>query len=220
MARSLPRALQFAVVMHSITGDDFCASGRGVTELLKRHGLNAWFVDRIAAFVLGMTTVAFAVLAGGATYLTLISTLTSPESVERRQVVAGVFAGAAGLLGFLILTFTCSFINNVVDASYTCLALDFDAGAPHQPPLRDVLIPIVKPDYVVVVGQPAQPGVATAIAVPVGQTVVPIAQPMANPVAAGGVQQAVTTSHYPAAQRLAPATAYDSSSTPLKPPAA
>ena len=210
---------KFAVVMHAITGDDFCTSGRSVTTLLKRHGLNAWFVDRIAAFVLGMTTVAFAGLAGGATYVTLISTLNSPGSVEHRQVVAGVFAGAAGAIGFLILTFTCSFINTVVDASYTCLALDFDAGAPHQPPLRDALIPIVKPDYVVVVGQPVQPGVATATAVPVGQTVVPIAQPMVNPVGAGA-QQAVTTSHSPTAQRLPPATAYDSSSTPLKPPAA
>ena len=197
---------KFAVCFHAITGDELCGAGRGVTDLLTRHGLSAWFVDRVrrwrskprcterplaaaaadlqivarsmrppqvSAFVLGMTTFAFAALAGGLTYAVLVASLVEPPDASGRkvpcgaptrdphcsamaasaarpllpltgrgfercmgQLVAGSFAGMAALLALVILSFCSSAINTVVDASYTCLALDLDAGAPHQPPLR------------------------------------------------------------------------------------
>ena len=54
---------KFSVCMHAITGEDLCASGRAVSELLARHGLSAWMVDRVSYFVLSATSVAFAFVA-------------------------------------------------------------------------------------------------------------------------------------------------------------
>ena len=153
---------KFAVCMHAITGEDLCASGRLVTTLLRRHGLSAWFVDRLTSFVLVMTALAFAALAGASTYSLVY--LTNPATpANTRRAVAGAFGTIAALLAYLVLSFCASFLTQVVDASYTCLALDLDAGAPHQPPLRDVMIPIVKPGYAV-----SPPHPADDAAVPVG----------------------------------------------------
>ena len=71
------------------------------------------------------------------------------------------------MVGALVLSFCSSTLLDVVDASYTCLALDLDRGAQHRPPMRDAMLPIVKPEYVLVVAQPGSDGQPRAIAVPV-----------------------------------------------------
>ncbi|EOD06528.1 hypothetical protein EMIHUDRAFT_438674 [Emiliania huxleyi CCMP1516] len=157
---------KFAIAMHAITGDGFCASGKQVTALLAKHGLSAWFCDRISAFVLRTTAVAFAALGGVGTYLAVYSGLAADEE-DDRQAVAGAFGGAAFVVGALVLSFCSSTLLDVVDASYTCLALDLDRGAQHRPPMRDAMLPIVKPEYVLVVAQPGSDGQPRAIAVPV-----------------------------------------------------
>jgi len=163
---------KFAVCMHAITGEDLCTSGKLVTDLLRRHGLSAWFVDRLSSFVLSMTTLAFAALTAAATYyLVYVATPAQPAGQalgDTRRAVAGAFSTMAFLLALFILSFCAFFINQVVDAAYTCFALDLDAGAPHQPPLRDVMIPIVKPEYALVVGQPISSD-AVAVGQPVGE---------------------------------------------------
>jgi len=199
---------KFAVAMHAITGDDFCASGRQVTAMLSRHGLNAWFCDRISAFVLSTAAFAFAVLGGGASYIAVFYTLSDQPSDEAdKRIVSSVFATTAFIIGWFILTFCASIILNIVDAAYTCLALDMDAGAPHMPPMRDAMIPIVKPDFIVVVGHPGSAGQPSAIAVPVGGPV-------------GGPAEIQTASAYPAAvpQAMAYPTAYPTA--PQRPPGA
>ena len=138
---------KFATCMHSITGDSFCGSARHISDLLTRHGLNSWFVDHLSLFVLHMTSLAFSGLAAGSTYLFLSATLSEPQSREGRRAVAGAFASMTFVFAWLLLTYCTSFINAVVDAAYTCLAIDMEGGAPHQPDLRDVMIPIVKPEY-------------------------------------------------------------------------
>jgi len=191
---------KFAVCMHAITGDDLCAAGRGVTETLSRHGLSAWFVDRISSFVLGMTTAAFAFVAGVVTYVLLSPRRSADaQAASDARTVATVFATLAALLAFLILNFCAAFINNVVDAAYTCFALDLDAGAPHQPPLRDVMLPICKPDYVVV-AQPADNATPTAVAVPIAMTSVVQAQPLPPPGFSSGLRAALESESVDAAK--------------------
>ena len=172
--------------------------------MLSRHGLNAWFCDRISAFVLSTAAFAFAVLGGGASYLAVFYTLREqPSDEDDKRIVSGVFAVAAFIIGWFILTFCASIILNIVDAAYTCLAIDMDAGAPHKPSMRDAMIPIVKPDFVVVVGHPGSAGQPSAIAVPVG-----------------GPAEIQTATAYPAAvpQAMAYPTAYPTA--PQRPPAA
>jgi len=173
-----------------------------VTDLLSRHGLNAWFCDRVSAFVLSTASFSFAVLGGGASYLAVFSTLADhPSDASDKRIVAGAFGGAAFLIGWFILAFCASIILNIVDAAYTCLALDMDAGAPHQPAIRDAMIPIVKPDFVVVVAQPGTGTTPAAIAVPVG---LPPAPPDGGAAAPYPQQIVHTAAAYPAAYPTAP----------------
>ena len=153
---------KFAVCMLAISGDDFCTSARHVKDLLGRHGLSMWFVDRISSLVLSMASFALAALAAGAMTILVLTVGDLPAHV------AGLLGAATGVLAFVILSFLAEIVLNVVDASFTCFALDIDGGAAHQPALRDALIPKVKPDYVVVVAQPgsAPPVLATAVAGP------------------------------------------------------
>ena len=76
--------------------------------------------------------------------------------------------------------------------------MDMDAGCPHQPPLRDAMIPIVKPDYVVVVDQPGGYGQHTAVAVPVGGAPHNAYPPMGH-----------TPSGYPVTQPMGTAVLYE-----------
>lgn len=159
---------KFVVAMHAVSGQRFCAAGKEITGLFSRHGLNAWFCDRISAYVLSTASFSFAALGGGVTYLVIFETLAHPTAVDDKRIVAGAFGTVTFGLGWFILSFCASIILNIVDASYTCLAVDMDHGAPHQPQIRDAMIPIVKPEYVVVVQQPgAHPPVAMGVAVPV-----------------------------------------------------
>lgn len=178
---------KFVVAMHAISGADFCSAGKEITSLFSRHGLNAWFCDQISAYVLATASFSFAALGGGFTYLGVVSTLEQPASIDDKRVVASAFGAGAFLLGWFILSFCGSLILNIVDASYTCLAVDMDNGAQHQPPMRDAMIPIVKPDYVVVVQHPGGPGQPQAA----------IGMPVATPATTPHDAQGTTTSAPP-----------------------
>jgi len=177
---------KFAVAFHAITGNDFCSSGKQVSALLVRHGLSGWFVDRISLLVLHTVSMAFALLGGGFMFFVMRYTLPANMDNADRAVVCAVFGALTFALGWFVLSFCAAILLNIVDAAYTCLAIDMDAGRPTcQPPIRDALIPIVKPDYIVVLGQ---------------------APPGGPPPTAGGPP--LVTGAYPATQPLPQAVAY------------
>ena len=130
-----------------------------------------------------------------------------------RAVVCAVFGALTFALGWFVLSFCAAILLNIVDAAYTCLAIDMDAGAQNQPPIRDALIPIVKPDYIVVLGQ-APP---TACGQPPVTGAYPATQPLPQAVAYAQPVQGQPAVAVAYAAQPAPVPAVQVYATPAQP---
>ena len=83
-------------------------------------------------------------LVAGLTTALVASTL--PATVEEEAVLLGVYMGLSFVVAFSTLNFLATLLLNVVDAAYTCHALDLEVGNPCTPacnPKRTSLQPHV-----------------------------------------------------------------------------
>lgn len=165
---------KFAVSHHAVSAAPFCTSARQISTILARNALSAYVVDRIGGFVLHFGAFVLSGLVAGLTTALVASTLpTTLEQDEeeadltaapQRALLLGSYMGLSFAVAFPTLNFLATLMINVVDAAYTCHALDLEGGVVHRPRMHAALLAVAKP-ATAVVQQPG--GVAPAIAVPV-----------------------------------------------------
>ncbi len=145
------------------------AHPRSLTRLCSRQALSVYIVDRIGGFVLHFSAWVLSALIAGATTVMVASTL--PPSTDDAQRVPLLVAYGAGsyLLAASTLQFLATILLNIVDAAYTCHALDLESNMCHQPKMKAAIMGVVSPTAVV-----QQPGGAPpVVAVPAPPQPVP-----------------------------------------------
>ena len=81
---------------------------------------------RASGFVLHFGAFVLSGLVAGLTTALVASTL--PATVEEEAVLLGVYMGLSFVVAFSTLNFLATLLLNVVDAAYTCHALDLEVG--------------------------------------------------------------------------------------------
>eukprot|EP00908_Phaeocystis_cordata_P022637 Transcript_5058.p1 GENE.Transcript_5058~~Transcript_5058.p1 ORF type:complete len:527 (-),score=222.02 Transcript_5058:215-1795(-) len=160
---------KFAVSYHAVTGAAFCTSAKEISGTLAKNALSVYIVDRIGGFVLHFSAWVLSALIAGATTVMVASTL--PPSTDDAQRVPLLVAYGAGsyLLAASTLQFLATILLNIVDAAYTCHALDLESNMCHQPKMKAAIMGVVSPTAVV-----QQPGGAPpVVAVPAPPQPVP-----------------------------------------------
>merc|ERR1719453_770306 len=100
----------------------------------------------------------------------LIASTLPPSSESGAARTALLVAyGAFSYVAAATLGFLASLLLNIVDAAFTCHALDLDSGADHQPRMRAALAGVIKPTAVVQQPGGVPPVIAVAAGVPVQQ---------------------------------------------------
>ena len=117
---------KFAVSHHAVTAAPFCTSARQITAILARNALSVYVVDQIGGFVLHFGAFVLSGLVAGLTTALVATTL--PATASDRTVLLGVYMGLSLVVAFSTLNFLATLLLNVVDAAYTCHALDLEVG--------------------------------------------------------------------------------------------
>jgi hypothetical protein len=163
--RYLEFLTRFALTFHSLSGEDFCASGKAFLEHQNRHGFKALAVDVLASITLNFGSL---VLAAAITAITCVSASSVLPDGDSYKVLILVLLGLVSfLLAYALLFFIAAILLNIIDASYACLVLDLDSaqqtGTYCQPAMAQAILAKAKPDFVLVqtpggayVAQPTQ----------------------------------------------------------------
>jgi hypothetical protein len=142
---------RFATVRCAITGEDFMAAARSVTDLLARHSLSAYGVWRFPPMVLSFTSLALAVgyagitlLAYGAAGSRVVATAGAPgsdahsDATAALQLMSLAVAGGALALVLVVCLFLSSIVVNIIDTVYLCYATDLDRACIVRPEVHAV----------------------------------------------------------------------------------
>jgi len=140
---------KFSTIRMAITGESFFDSAKGVIDLLKRNGRNAFTVWWFPAFVLRMFAYFVALFYG--------------FTISMLALAGGVDSAHMYVLGFVV-TYTCavclSFVSsvmlNIVDSVFICWVMDCDRKQVTRVAVHEVFvqIPQAKPAEGLAVQQP------------------------------------------------------------------
>lgn len=129
---------KFAIVIVSITGLPFIEASKQVVEILKRNGLQTYYVWNVPILVLSVPSFGLALLWSFASTL-LQGLVLMPVKNEDVQIGATLIVSLISLFTFwVIVSFVTSTLITAVDALYVCFAIDVDDKAVGKQEVHDV----------------------------------------------------------------------------------
>lgn len=141
---------RFALTFHSLSGEDFCTSGRSFLQHCKRHGFTAYSVDWLARMTLSFGAIILASLLAAITIMQVGDyKFKDKDDMHLVQCLVGLFAW---IFAAFILNFLSGVLLNIIDASYSCLVLDLDnatqTGTYRRPAIAQAVLVKANPSYV------------------------------------------------------------------------
>uniref|UniRef100_A0A6U1HQ90 Choline transporter-like protein n=1 Tax=Tetraselmis chuii TaxID=63592 RepID=A0A6U1HQ90_9CHLO len=140
---------KFSTIRMAITGDSFFDSAKGVMDLLKRNGRDAFTVWWFPAFVLRMFAIISAFFYGA-----VVSLLALAAGANCMQIMALAFVSGATCA--VSLSFVASIMLNIVDSVFICWVMDCDRKQVTRVEVHEVFtqVPLAKPAEGLAVEQP------------------------------------------------------------------